>query len=110
MNPDTGAFANIDRLVHEPSRAIILSVLAAVESADFIYLARETQLTRGNLSVHLSNRGPSCLPVIRRLGQALPNLGGDPLQIGHVDVNDPVEELQRLHRVVTAGIVDDGHS
>ena len=54
MPADTGGFAQVDRLVHEPSRAIILSVLAAVESADFIYLKRETNLTSGNLSSHLS--------------------------------------------------------
>jgi DNA-binding transcriptional ArsR family regulator len=54
MSPEYNLFAEVDRLIHEPSRAIILSVLAAVESADFIYLARETALTRGNLSVHLS--------------------------------------------------------
>jgi DNA-binding MarR family transcriptional regulator len=54
MSPEHSQFADVDRLIHEPSRAIILSVLGAVESADFIYLARETQLTRGNLSVHLS--------------------------------------------------------
>jgi len=54
MSPEHSQFADIDRLIHEPSRAIILSVLGAVESADFIYLAREAGLTRGNLSVHLS--------------------------------------------------------
>lgn len=54
MSPEHRQFADIDRLIHEPSRAIILSVLRAVDSADFIYLARETRLTRGNLSVHLS--------------------------------------------------------
>ena len=54
MSSEYSQYADVDRLIHEPSRAIILSVLAAVESADFIYLARESQLTRGNLSVHLS--------------------------------------------------------
>ena len=33
---------------------MILAVLAAVQSADFLYLQRETGLTKGNLSVHLS--------------------------------------------------------
>jgi DNA-binding transcriptional ArsR family regulator len=33
---------------------VILAVLAAVQSADFLYLQRETGLTKGNLSVHLS--------------------------------------------------------
>jgi DNA-binding MarR family transcriptional regulator len=54
MATDAIEFSHIDRVVHEPSRAVILSVLAAVESADFIYLKRETGLTSGNLSTHLS--------------------------------------------------------
>jgi DNA-binding MarR family transcriptional regulator len=33
---------------------VILAVLAGVQSADFLYLQRETGLTNGNLSVHLS--------------------------------------------------------
>jgi DNA-binding MarR family transcriptional regulator len=45
--------ANVDRLVHEPARLIILAILSTVESADFIYLKRETGLTKGNLSSHL---------------------------------------------------------
>ena len=44
----------IDRLIHEPARLMILTILAATESADFLYLERETGLTRGNLSAHLS--------------------------------------------------------
>ncbi len=44
----------IDRIVHEPARLMILSVLAAVEEADFLFLMEQTELTRGNLSSHLS--------------------------------------------------------
>lgn len=44
----------LDRLIHEPARLMILSILAVVESADFLYLQRETGLTKGNLSAHLS--------------------------------------------------------
>lgn len=46
--------AGIDRLVHEPARLMILSTLYVVESADFLYLMRQTGLTRGNLSSHMS--------------------------------------------------------
>ena len=46
--------ANIDRMVHEPARLMVLSYLDAVESADFIFLMRLTGLTWGNLSSHLS--------------------------------------------------------
>ena len=54
MGSELRSLAEVDRLIHEPSRSIILAILAAVESADFLYLQRETGLTKGNLSVHLS--------------------------------------------------------
>jgi DNA-binding MarR family transcriptional regulator len=46
--------AGLDRLVHEPARLSILAVLAAVESADFVFLMRQTEMTSGNLSTHLT--------------------------------------------------------
>ncbi len=45
---------NIDRLIHEPARLLILGYLYVVESADFLFLMRQTGLTWGNLSSHLS--------------------------------------------------------
>ena len=45
---------NIDRLIHEPSRFILMAHLYVVESADFLFLIRQTGMTWGNLSVHLS--------------------------------------------------------
>ena len=44
----------IDRLVHEPSRYMIMAYLYVVDRADFLFLIRQTSLTWGNLSVHLS--------------------------------------------------------
>ena len=54
MRPDWNDLSNIDRLIHEPARLIIIATLYAVESADFLYLQGETGLTKGNLSSHLS--------------------------------------------------------
>ncbi|MGD8474098.1 MAG: transcriptional regulator [Anaerolineae bacterium] len=51
---DIQPIAGIDRLVHEPARLMILTILYVVKSADFLYLMRQTGLTRGNLSSHLS--------------------------------------------------------
>ena len=45
---------DIDRVVHEPARLLILSYLYVVESADFLFLLRQTNLTKGNLSSHLA--------------------------------------------------------
>jgi DNA-binding MarR family transcriptional regulator len=44
----------IDRVIHEPARLMLLAYLYVVESADFLFLMRQTGLTRGNLSSHLS--------------------------------------------------------
>jgi DNA-binding MarR family transcriptional regulator len=46
--------SDVDRLIHEPARLLIVAILYSVESADFLYLQREAGLTRGNLSSHLS--------------------------------------------------------
>lgn len=46
--------AEVDRLLHEPSRLVIATILYTVEKADFTFLLRETGLTKGNLSAHLS--------------------------------------------------------
>lgn len=46
--------ASLDRVIHEPARLMIMTVLYAVEEADFLYLQRECALTQGNLSSHLS--------------------------------------------------------
>ena len=54
MTNDLRALADVDRLLHEPSRAVIVAILDAVESADFVFLQRETGLTKGNLSTHLT--------------------------------------------------------
>ena len=54
MSTKLRSLAEVNRLIHEPSRSVILAVLLAVESADFLYLQTETGLTKGNLSVHLS--------------------------------------------------------
>ena len=53
----TEAFHNLsglDRVIHEPSRLLLVALLSSVESADFLFLLKESRLTKGNLTVHLS--------------------------------------------------------
>jgi DNA-binding MarR family transcriptional regulator len=45
---------DIDRVIHEPARFLIMAYLYVVDSADFLFLMNQTGLTRGNLSSHLS--------------------------------------------------------
>lgn len=49
--PSLGA---IDKLVHEPVRMALLSILDGVAEADFAFLQRTLLLSQGNLSAHLS--------------------------------------------------------
>jgi len=44
----------IDRIIHEPSRLVIMAQLYVVQSADFLFLQNQTGMTPGNLSSHLS--------------------------------------------------------
>ena len=53
-DPGVRDLAEVDRLVHEPARLMILMVLYTVESADFTFVLNVTELTDGNLSSHLS--------------------------------------------------------
>ena len=53
-NENLKPLAEIDRVIHEPARLLILAYLSVVESADFLFLMNQTKLTRGNLSSHLS--------------------------------------------------------
>ena len=52
-NQDLQPLSEIDKLIHEPARLMILATLHAVESADFLFVERQTGLTRGNLSSHM---------------------------------------------------------
>lgn len=48
-----GDILQFDKLIHEPSRLVIMAVLASCESADFAYMLNTTELSRGNLSAHI---------------------------------------------------------
>ena len=54
MAENLRSVTELDRLIHEPARFLILTILSPVASADFLFLQRETGLTKGNLSAHLS--------------------------------------------------------
>jgi DNA-binding transcriptional ArsR family regulator len=44
----------IDKIIHEPARLNIIAHLYVIESADFLFMMRQTGLTFGNLSAHMS--------------------------------------------------------
>lgn len=54
MNRQLQELSQIDRMIHEPTRLMIMMILNDVGEADFLYLQREGEFTQGNLSSHLS--------------------------------------------------------
>ncbi|MFI6982673.1 winged helix-turn-helix domain-containing protein [Embleya sp. NPDC050154] len=56
----------VDRLIHEPGRLALMTVLSTVESADFVFLQRVTGLTKGNLSSHLTKLAEAELITIEK--------------------------------------------
>lgn len=52
MQSDHHPILNLDRLIHEPARLVILTVLASAEAVEFLFLQKVTGLSKGNLSIH----------------------------------------------------------
>jgi DNA-binding MarR family transcriptional regulator len=56
----------IDRVIHEPARLMIMAHLYVVDSADFLFLMRQTGLTFGNLSSHMAKlEGAGYIEVVK---------------------------------------------
>jgi DNA-binding transcriptional ArsR family regulator len=61
------ALAGLNRVIHEPARLAILTVLSACAMADFKYLQTATGLSKGNLSVQLSRLEEAGLTASQRV-------------------------------------------
>ena len=52
--PPEGMIDEVDRVIHEPARYMIMAHLYVLESADFLFLMSRTGFTKGNLSSHIT--------------------------------------------------------
>ena len=86
------SLSEVDRLIHEPARLLILTILYAVESADFLYLQRQSNLTKGNLSAHLSRLEEAGYITIEKTYR-----GKIPLTLCHLTGNGR-KALESYHR------------
>lgn len=87
----------LDRLVHEPGRLAILTVLSAVKEADFVFLQRATGLTKGNLSSHLGKLEEARLVLIeKRFVQKKPNTNVALTAKGRDRITRHWQQLERL--------------
>lgn len=56
----------VDRLVHEPARLAILTVLSGAEQVEFGFLETVCRLSKGNLSSHLAKLETAGLVAIEK--------------------------------------------
>ena len=87
----------VDRLIHEPGRLAILTVLTSVKDADFVFLQRTTGLTKGNLSSHLTKLEEAGLVEIeKRFVRKKPNTSVALTAVGKQRIARHWEQLERL--------------
>ena len=92
----------LDRLIHEPGRLAILTVLSSVTDADFVFLQRATGLTKGNLSSHLSKLEDAELVAIeKRFVRKKPNTNVALTAEGRQRIAHHWDQLERLRTLAT---------
>ena len=90
----------LDRLIHEPGRLAILTVLSSVQAADFVFLQRTTGLTKGNLSSHLTKLEEAGLVEIhKRFVGKKPNTNVTLTSVGKERIARHWDQLERLKRL-----------
>ena len=92
----------LDRLIHEPGRLAILTVLSSVTDADFVFLQRATGLTKGNLSSHVSKLEDAGLVAIeKRFVRKKPNTNVALTAEGRQRIAHHWDQLERLRTLAT---------
>lgn len=98
----------LDRLIHEPSRLAILTVLSSVQAADFVFLQRVTGLTNGNLSSHLSKLEEAGLVRIeKRFVRKKPNTRAELTAEGTKRIARHWAQLERLRQLSEEQLADE---
>ena len=93
----------LDRLIHEPGRLAILTVLTSVEDADFVFLQRSTGLTKGNLSSHLTKlEEAGHVTIEKRFVRKKPNTNVALTAVGRQRIANHWSQLERLKRLSEA--------
>jgi DNA-binding transcriptional ArsR family regulator len=98
---------SLDRLIHEPGRLAILTVLSSVQTADFVFLQRTTGLTKGNLSSHLTKLEEAGLVEIeKRFVGKKPNTSAALTPVGKERIAHHWDQLERLKRLSETAVQD----
>ena len=63
--------SDIDRLIHEPARLVLVSNLYVVDEADFVYLANRTGLSVSLISQIELGKSAASMSTMHKLATAL---------------------------------------
>jgi DNA-binding transcriptional ArsR family regulator len=87
----------LEKLIHEPSRLAILTILSGVKEADFTFLLRMSGLTRGNLSVHISKlEEAGYVKVKKRFINKMPNTVYNLTKEGRKAFNNYLKNMEKI--------------
>ncbi len=93
----------LDRLIHEPGRLTILTVLSSIREGDFVFLLRTTGLSKGNLSSHLTKlEAAGLVKIEKRFLSKKPNTNVSITSAGRRGVARHWEQLEQLRVIATS--------
>ena len=94
---ESGAVPELDPIIHGQLRLAVLSLLAGVEEADFIWLREKTGATDGNLGANLSKlEAAKYISVTKRFVAKRPNSVYRLTQLGRKALRSYVSALKHL--------------
>ena len=89
----------LDRVIHEPARLAVLTVLASCRSADFAFLQKLIGLTSGNASRHLSKLVDAGLVEVEKgFDRQMPRTTYRLTPMGRKGMQRYWQQLERLQR------------
>ena len=98
MPDNSSDLRNIDRLIHEPTRLMIMAQLYVVESANFLFLQNQLQITPGNLSSHLSKlENADYVEIVKEFIDRKPHTALKLTQKGRQAFKEYKQNLKQLH-------------
>ncbi|UCF59120.1 MAG: transcriptional regulator [Candidatus Bathyarchaeota archaeon] len=97
MWKNPSSLKSIDRLIHEPTRLMIMTQLYVVESADFLFLQHQLQMTPGNLSSHLSKlEEAGYVEIVKEFIERKPHTALKLTKKGRAAFNEYREKIKRV--------------
>jgi len=100
MTSDLRDLVMLDRMIHEPARLLIITVLYPVASMDFLKLQKALGYTRGNLSSHLAKlEAAGYVALEKKFKRKYPLTVCGLTRRGRAAIADYAEKLRRVSEV-----------